>query len=93
MQRNRRYVLGAIVVSLLSACAHHPQVNCAGPLQPINRPAAVVGVSGSQSRESADTAAPRFSNSESSGKTDARQASVADRSTSTSSANTPERAP
>lgn len=95
MLRTRRCVLGAVVMALLSACAHKPpRVDCDGRLQPINQPAAVEGRSGGQSRASAATTVPRSSNSDSASETEGSSSSEGGRSTGAPSSDTPqERAP
>lgn len=95
MLGNRRCVLGAVIVGLLSACAHKPpRVECDGKLQPINQPAAVEGRSREQSRDSAVTAASQSSNSEPARETEGSSPSAGGRSTGAPSSDTPqERAP
>lgn len=91
----RRCVLGAVIMGLLSACAHKPpRVDCDGRLQPINQPAAVAGRSRAESRDSAATDVSRSSNSESAGETEGSSSSAGGRSTGTPSPDTTqERAP
>jgi hypothetical protein len=88
VKANRRYVLAAVIIGLLSACAHKPpRVDCEGHMEPINRPAAMEGRERSGSSESA----PSPKNvSEQQG---APQSSPVDHSTTQPPGNLPERAP
>ena len=95
MPGNRRSVLGAVVVGLLSACAHkQPRVDCDGRLQPINQPAAVERRSGAESGDSSANTLFRSSNSKSAGETEGISSSAGGRSTGAPSPDaTQERAP
>ena len=95
MLGNRRCVLGAVVVGLLSACAHRPpRVDCDGRLQPINQPAAVERRNGAESVDSSDNTLSRSSNSKLARETEGSSSSAGGRSTGAPSPDaTPERAP
>jgi len=95
MLGNRRCVLGAVVMGVLSACAHKPpRVDCDGRLQPINQPAAVERRNGAGSGDSSVNTKSRSSNSKSAGETEGSSSSAEGRFMGAPSPNTTqERAP